>query len=187
MRISNFKYQIANIIILMMILCSCSTQKNTWATRSFHQTKVKYNILYNGNIAYDEGLKAIRDANTDDYSQVLNLYPVSNHKAAEASASQMDKTIEKCRKCIKLHSIKAKPKRDPKKASDPQYKLWLQSEEFNAYMSLAWIRLGEAEFHKGDFLGAVSTFNYIIRHYQNDPDMIAQCQLWIARAYAEMG
>ena len=188
MRISNFKYQISNIIALCaIILCSCSTQKNTRATRSFHQTKVKYNILYNGNIAYDEGLKAIRDANTDDYSRVLYLYPVSNHKAAEASAGQMDKTIEKCRKCIKLHSIKAKPKRDPKKANDPKYKLWLQSEEFNKYMNLAWLRLGQAEFHKGDFLGAVSTFNYVINHYQNDPDMIAQCQLWIARAYAEMG
>ncbi len=171
----------------MMILCSCSTQKNTRATRSFHQTKVKYNILYNGNVAYEEGLKAIRNANTDDYSRVLNLYPVSNHQAASAAASQMDKTIEKCRKCIKLHSIKSKPKRDPKKANDPKYKLWLQSEEFNACMDEAWMRLAEAEFHKADFLGAVSTFNYIIRHYQNDPDIIAQCQLWIARAYAEMG
>ena len=175
------------VLILGLILSSCSTQKNTWATRSFHQTKVKYNILYNGNIAYEEGLKAIRDANTDDYSRILNLYPVSNHQAAEASASHMDRTIDKCRKCIKLHSIKSKPKRDPKKANDPKYKLWLQSEEFNANMDLAWLRLGEAEFHKGDFLGAVSTFNYIIHHYQNDPDMIAQCQLWIARAYAEMG
>ena len=184
----SFTYKLSIVIALMaIILSSCSTQKNTFATRSFHQTKVKYNILYNGNVAYEEGLKAIRDANTDDYSTVLYLYPVSNHTAAAAASTQMDKTIEKCRKCIKLHSIKAKPKRDPKKASDPQYKLWLQSEEFNAYMSLAWIRLGEAEFHKGDFLGAVSTFNYIIRHYQNDPDMIAQCQLWIARAYAEMG
>lgn len=175
------------LVLLGLIFSSCSTQKNTWATRSFHQTKVKYNILHNGNIAYEEGLKTIRDANTDDYSRVLYLYPVSNHQAAEAATAQMDKTIEKCRKCIKLHSIKAKPKRDPKKANDPKYKLWLQSEEFNANMDLAWLRLGQAEFHKGDFLGAVSTFNYIINHYQNDPDMIAQCQLWIARAYAEMG
>ena len=182
--------RVSRLIILglaVVSFVSCSTQKNTWATRSFHQTKVKYNILYNGNIAYDEGLKAIRDANTDDYSRVLYLYPVSNHTAAQAGASQMDKTIDKCRKCIKLHSIKSKPKRNPKKANDPKYKLWLQSEEFNKNMNLAWLRLGQAEFHKGDFLGAVSTFNYIINHYQNDPDMIAQCQLWVARAYAELG
>ena len=187
MKVSNLKYKIAYIIAFVIIASSCSTQKNTAASRSYHKTKVKYNILYNGNLAYEDGLKAIRDANTDDYSRVLYLYPVSNHKAAEASKSNMDRTIEKCRKCIKLHSIKAKPKRDPKKANDPKYKLWLQSEEFNPAMSMAWMRLGEAEFHKGDFLGAISTFNYIIRHYQNDADMIAQCQLWIARAYAEMG
>ena len=183
----NIPSVITGLVFGLILLSSCSTQKNNWATRSYHQTKVKYNILYNGNIAYEEGLKAIRDANTDDYSRILYLYPVSNHQAAEASSSQMDKTIEKCRKCIKLHSIKAKPKRNPKKANDPKYKLWIQSEEFNVNMKLAWMRLGEAEFHKGDFLGAVSTFSYILRHYQNDPDIIAQCQLWTARAYAELG
>lgn len=173
--------------VVVTIATGCSTQKNTWATRSFHQTKVKYNILYNGNTAYEEGLKQIRDAHEDDYSRILYLYPVSNHTAAEAAASQMDKTIEKCRKCIKLHSIKSKPKRDPKRANDPQYKLWLQSKEFNANMSMAWMRLAEAEFHKGDFLGAISTLNYVIRLYENDADMIARCRLWIARAYAELG
>ncbi len=175
------------MIVAVTIATGCSTQKNTWATRSFHQTKVKYNILYNGNTAYEEGLKQIRDAHEDDYSRILYLYPVSNHTAAEAAASQMDKTIEKCRKCIKLHSIKSKPKRDPKRANDPQYKLWLQSKEFNANMSMAWMRLAEAEFHKGDFLGAISTLNYVIRLYENDADMIARCRLWIARAYAELG
>ena len=175
------------MIVAVLAATGCSTQKNTWATRSFHQTKVKYNILYNGNTAYEEGLKQIRDAHEDNYSSILYLYPVSNHTAAEAAASQMDKTIEKCRKCIKLHSIKSKPKRDPKRANDPQYKLWLQSKEFNANMSMAWMRLAEAEFHKGDFLGAISTLNYVIRLYENDADMIARCRLWIARAYAELG
>ena len=175
------------MIVVVTVTTGCSTQKNTWATRSFHQTKVKYNILYNGNTAYEEGLKQIRDAHEDDYSRILYLYPVSNHTAAEAAASQMDKTIEKCRKCIKLHSIKAKPKRDPKRANDPQYKQWLQSKEFNANMSMAWMRLAEAEFHKGDFLGAISTMNYVIRLYENDADMVARCRLWIARAYAELG
>ena len=187
LQVKNYRNIVFLLVGLVILFSSCSTQKNTGVTRAYHQMKVKYNILYNGNNTYEDGLKAIRDANTDDYSQILNLYPVSNHKAAEASASQMDKTIEKCRKCIKLHSIKSKPKRNPKKANDPKYKLWLKSEEFNANMGMAWVRLGEAEFHKGDFLGAVSTFNYIINHYQNDADMIAQCQLWVARAYAEMG
>lgn len=165
----------------------CSTQKNTAVNRSFHQTKVKYNIFYNGTIAFDEGQKAIINAHEDDFSTIIPLYPVSDHKAAEASKSQMDKTIEKCRKCIKLHSIKAKPQPNPKKRKDPKYKLWLEQEEFNNQMGNVWIRLGEAEFSKGDFLGSVGTFSYVLRHYEYDPDVTARCQLWIARAYAEMG
>lgn len=173
--------------LMVLIASGCSTQKNTAANRSFHQTKVKYNIFFNGNIAFEEGQQTTIAAHEDDFSTVIPLYPVSDHKAAEASTSQMDKMIEKCRKCIKLHSIKAKPKPDPKKRQDPKYKKWLEQEEFNNQMDKVWIRLGESEFSKGDFLGSIGTFNYIIKHYDYDPDVVAQSQLWVARAYAEMG
>jgi len=150
--------------------------------------KTKYNIYHNGAISFLEGEKAIMEANKDDFSSILNLYPVSNHEAAQAASSQMDKTIEKCRKCIKLHSIKARPKVNyEKKRNNPKYAAWLEQEEFNNQMGNAWMMLAKAEFHKGEFLGSISTFNYIIRHYSNDADMVAQCQLWNARAYAEMG
>jgi tetratricopeptide (TPR) repeat protein len=150
--------------------------------------KTKYNIYHNGAISFLEGEKAIIEANKDDFSSILNLYPVSNHEAAQAAGSQMDVTIEKCRKCIKLHSIKTRPKVNyEKKRNNPKYAAWLEQEEFNNQMGNAWMMLAKAEFHKGEFLGSISTFNYIIRHYSNDADMVAQCQLWNARAYAEMG
>ena len=174
------------VCLSILALTACSTQKNTWASRSFHQMKTKYNIQYNGRIAFEDGQKAIQKANQDDYSSILNLYPISNHESAQAATSQMERTIEKCRKCIKLHSIKARPKINPKKRKDPKYKAWLQQEEFNNQMGSAWLLLAQAEFHKGDFLGSISTFNYIARHYSHDKDMVAQCQLWAARAYAEM-
>ena len=183
---SNIVFLLVSGLIVLMA-SGCSTQKNTAATRSFHQTKVKYNIFYNGNIAFEEGQQATIKSHEDDFTTVIPLYPVSDHKAAEASTSQMDKMIEKCRKCIKLHSIKAKPKPDPKKRQDPKYKKWLEQEEFNNQMDKVWIRLGESEFSKGDFLGSIGTFNYIIKHYDYDPDVVAQSQLWMARAYAEMG
>lgn len=174
-------------LILPLLLSACSTTKNTKATRTFHAMKVKYNIFYNGNVAFIDGQQAVKQAHTDDFTQIIPLYPVSDHKAAEASTSQMDRTIEKCRKAIKLHSIKAKPKPDPKKRSDPQYKAWLQQEEFNPAMGNVWVRLAEAEFMKGDFLGSIGTCTYVIRHYSHDPEIIARCQLLMARAYGEMG
>lgn len=172
---------------LLAVISGCSTQKNTRASRSYHATKVLYNIQYNGTLSYNEGMKAIAKAAQDDYSTVLPLYPISDHNAANSASGQMDRTIEKCRKSIKLHSIKAKPKADPKKRQDAKYQQWLKSEEFNPAMGDVWIRLGEAEFHKGDFLGATATLGYVARHFSNNPDMVARAQLMMARSYGELG
>ena len=177
---------ISAAVLVALVASSCSTQKNTGMTRWYHQTKTKYNIAFNGRNAFNEGLEQIATAHEDNFGEMLPLYPVSDHKAAESATGKMDITIEKCRKCIKLHSIKAKPKPDPNRTKDPKYKQWLKHSEFNNQLADAWILLGQAEFHKGDFLGSVGTFNYVMRHYDYDPDVVAQCQLWIARAYAEM-
>lgn len=174
-------------IAVLLATTACSTQKNTWASRNYHAMTTRYNIYYNGNNSYIDGLNVIDKAAEDDYSSILPLYSVSHHEAAQAATSEMDRTIEKCRKCIKLHSIKVKPKPDPKRRGDPKYKAFMAQEEYNRHMDDAWLLLGKAEFHKGDFLGAVGTFNYIIRHYSYDKDMVAQCQLWVVRAYGEMG
>ena len=181
------KLRLLFILPFAVLLAGCSTTKNTGATRAYHGMKVIHNVYFNGRIAFDEGMQAIDKANEDDFSEVLPLYPISNPKAQHAGASQMDKSIEKSRKCIKLHSIHAKPKRNSRKMSDPQYKAWLQRKEFNNQMYRAWLMLGQSEFHKGDFLGSVGTFSYISRLYEHDKDIVAQCQLWTARAYAEMG
>jgi len=74
-----------------------------------------------------------------------------------------------------------------KKWSDPEYQLWYKQEEFNPVLKDVWLLLAKAEFHKADFIGSVGTFTYIARHYANDKDVVARCQLWIARAYGEMG
>ena len=178
----------AILLALTSCLIACSTKKNTAVSRGFHQMKTKYNIYHNGAISFLEGEQAIIEANKDDFSSVISLYPVSNHEAAQAATSQMDLTIEKCRKCIKLHSIKARPKVNyDKKRNNPKYAAWLEQEEFNNQMDNAWMMLAKAEFHKGEFLGSISTFNYIIRHYAKDANVVAQCQLWTAKAYAEMG
>ncbi len=180
-------YHLLAVALVAMALLSCSTQKNTGASRAFHAMKTRYNIYFNGNTSFEEGEKATRDANKDNYAELLPLYPVSNHEAAKAANSQMDRTIEKCRKCIKLHSIKAKPKINTKKRNDPKYKAWLTHEEFNEAIDDAWLLLGKAEFSKGDFEGAIGTFRYVINHFGYDKDVVAQCQLWIVRSYAELG
>jgi len=174
-------------LLLVVLISGCSTKKNTWLSRGYQATNTRYNVYFNGYVSYNEGLKNIQKANKEDYSTIIPMYPISRHSNATAATTNMDLTIEKCRKAIKLHSIKVKPAKNYKKLSSPDYKLFYNQEEFNPALKEAWLLLGKAEFHKGNFLASVGTFSYIVRHYGSDKDMEATCQLWIARAYGEMG
>lgn len=178
---------IVTLLLLTIFLSNCSTKKNTWTTRTYKAINTRFNVYFNGITSYEEGINNIIKANVEDFSGVIPMYPISKAANAKAATSNMDKTIEKCRKAIKLYSIKQKPTRSIKKANQPEYKLFYDQKEFNPALKDAWLLLAKAEFHKGDFLGSVGTFAYIARYYSTDKDMVTKCQLWTARAYAEMG
>ena len=183
----NFALNIIAYLILFITVTGCSTKKNTWSSRTYHELNTRFNVYFNGQLSYDEGIQNIEKANKEDYSTIIPMFPISRHSNASAAVSNMERTIEKSRKAIKLHSIKAKPNKDEKKANQPKYQLFYNQEEFNPALKEAWLLLAQAEFHKGDFLGASSTFAYIANRYTTNKDMVAQCLLWKARAYAEMG
>ncbi len=178
---------IVTLLLLATMLSNCSTKKNTWTTRTYKAINTRFNVYFNGMTSYEEGMKNIIKANVEDFSDVIPMYPISKPANAKTAASSMDKTIEKCRKAIKLHSIKQKPELNTKKANKPEYKLFYNQKEFNPALKDAWLLLAKAEFHKGDFLGSVGTFAYIARFYSTDKDMVTKCKLWTARAYLEMG
>lgn len=144
----------------------------------------RYNVEFNAKNSYIEGQKIINDANKDDFTTLINLFPITN--SGGGAVSQMERTIEKCRKAIKKHSITKKPKRDSKKARDAKYQYFYNQEEYVHGVKRAWILLGKAELHKGDFLGAASTFSYIQRHYPSDNEIVCEARIWQARAYSEM-
>jgi tetratricopeptide (TPR) repeat protein len=173
-------------LVLLSALTSCSTQKNTWLSRKYNSTTARYNINFNGRESYLKGLKALQNAHQEDYTHIIPMYPVSNHEIVNSASTDMDRTIEKSRKAIKLRSIKQKPKRNLQKWTNPQYRAFYNQQEFNPMIKEAWLLLGQAEFHKGDFIGAIGTFGYIERHYADDNDIVAQCRLWKARAYGEL-
>ncbi len=174
-------------LLLLIFLSACSVRKNNWATRNYHALITHYNIYFNGNESYKEGLKRLNEDPKDDYSKLLPLYTISIPDNGKSVESEMDKAIEKCRKAIKLHSIQKKPKIDRKKLKDAKYQAFLKKEEYNSQLKYAWILQGKAEFHKGDFMGAVATFSYIMRHYSTEFDVVLEAKIWQARAYAEMG
>lgn len=180
----------AVIILLITIMAfafiGCSTKKNTPVTRFYHAMTARFNIYYNGEVAYKDGIKALDDANKDFYLEKLPMYEIGNKNSVGSGSSNFDIAIEKSQKAIKLHSIKKKPKRNPKKLKDPKYKLWLSRKEFNPFLHNAWMLMGKAQFQKGEFIEAASTFSYIARLYAAEPEVQAKAKLWLAECYSQL-
>ena len=53
---------------------SCTTQKNTFITRTFHNVTSKYNVLFNGSESFKKGQRTMLDNHRNDYSELLPVF-----------------------------------------------------------------------------------------------------------------
>ena len=65
-------------------------------------------------------------------------------------------------------------------------KEFLARKEFNPYMYHAWLMMAEAQFQKGEFIEAASTYNYIIRLYSTQPEIASIAKAKLARCYVAL-
>ena len=176
-------------ILMLMLLCvisACSIKKNTPTTRFYHAMTAHFNTLYNGEVAYLDGEEAQMKSHQDDYNRMLPMYISTNKTTAGVGKSNYETAITKCEKAIKLHSMKKRPTVKPSQKKDEKMKAFLARKEFNPYMYHAWLMMAEAQFQKGEFIEAASTYNYIIRLYQAQPDIASIAKAKLARCYVAL-
>ena len=58
-------------VLVGMAINACSTKKDTVINRNWHALNTKYNTLYNGNIAFEEGREELNANYRDDYWEIL--------------------------------------------------------------------------------------------------------------------
>lgn len=171
----------------VMALAACSsTEKNTGMSRRIHAFKARYNTYFNGSEAFKEGRLAQEEGNRDNYTEVIPMYVTGNKATVKIGGSNFDRAVEKCQKTIKQHSITKRPKWTKSRAKTAKDKIWLSQKEYNPFLWKAWFLLGEAQFRKGEYMEAASTFAYIERLYFSKPDLVARARMMEAKCYAEM-
>lgn len=170
------------LLLTAGLLVSCSTQKNTATTRFYHKTTAHFNTVYNGRVAFDEGMEAQRKGHVDNYTELLPMYIVADKKTAAMGKGNFETAIEKSQKAIKRHSIKRKPKKPSGRMSEKQ-KAYFARKEFNPYLRHAWMMFADAQFQKGEFIEAASSYNYILRLYSDQPDIASVARAKLARCY----
>lgn len=175
------------LLPLLLFLTACSTQQNTWLSRHYQELNTRYNVHFNGNEAYKQGVDQLNNGQQDDYTQRLPMYPVSNHALAKGTSSSMKKAIEKTEKAIKQRSIRVKPKKKPTSTSKASYKQFYAKEEFNPFMDDVFLLMANAQFHMADFNSSAATCSYIMRHFADDKTVQDKASILLARSYKELG
>jgi tetratricopeptide (TPR) repeat protein len=168
---------------LVWVFAGCSTEKNTWATRTFHNINSHYNIYFHASESVKQGVLNIEERIEDDYTRLLPIYKSSNPSAGQMVKSDMDNAIMKCSKLIEIHSITKKPKR--KRNRTRKYQEFASQEEFNKWIDDSYLLIGEAYFYQQNFVGAIDNFGYVVRKYP-DEDTKYEAQIWLIRSYTEL-
>lgn len=174
-------------LVVMLAVCLCGCKSNTKLNRGLKAMNTKYNVYFNGNEAFKEGLTKMEETHDEEFSQRIWLHPVYKlvGKKEPAANAQFDRAIEKCKIALQRRSISNKPKRN--RRNTPEYKLWLTRTEYNPFLHNAWLLSGKAQFYKGDFSNAAATFSYTAHRFWWRELTVKECHIWAARVYAVQG
>ena len=179
-------HTLAMLMALLLLTACGSTKVNTAQSRFYQAFVTRFNTYHNGHEAYKEGLTSQEKSHKDNYMEIIPLFPISQESTRSAGGGSFDKAIEKAQKAVKLHSIKQKPKMKAGKPLTEKDKQWMAKKEYNPFLHNAWMLMGKAQFQKGEFLEAASTFSYITRLYSDEPDIVAEARMRMAQCYAEL-
>lgn len=170
-------------VLMAGLLLSCSTHKNTATSRRWHAFTARFNTIYNGQRAFEDGLEAQVKGHRDNYNELLPMFISADKKTAAIGKGSYETAITKAEKAIKQHSIKAKPKRPTGRKLTTKELAFYNQREFNPYLRKAWMMFADAQFQQGNFIEAASSYNYILRLYQNDVDVTNVARAKLARCY----
>lgn len=124
------------IVLFIVILFGCSSEKNTWTAKSYHNLTAHYNGYY---YALDEINKieaSILASNLDDYNRILRLFPSFDSSMAKGYDKEAQEAIKMASIAIQRH---------------PNSK-WVDD---------AYILVGKARMYTLDWGNAIETFKYV--------------------------
>jgi tetratricopeptide (TPR) repeat protein len=179
-----YTQKIIVILVLFVAAYSCSTKKDTIINRNFHAITTKFNILFNGQEAFNKGIEEVNTGYIDDWFSRLPIEPIvfeedkivlesfnSNPGAGFGGESEEEKkelttferAEEKAVKAIQKHGMN------------------IDGTEHNRQIDNAYLLLGKSRYYSQRFIPAIDAFNYVIANYPQ-ADLIAETKIWRAKA-----
>lgn len=168
-RISYYRIFFATgAFILLVALISCSTKKNTFSRRLYHNITSHYNVYFNGKESLNEGTLQLLDGVKDNYTKVLPVFNFGTKQEAMQLNQTMDRAIQKASLTIQKHSMT------------------FDNSEKVKWIDDAYLMIGKAYFYKQEYFSARRTFNFVMQEYGYN-DIKYTAMIWLALTYNQTG
>ncbi len=158
--------QIIVLLLLALMVFSCSRKKDKWTNRTWHNVTTKNNTLYNGRVAFEKGKQDIVQTYNDNFWELLPVERLIVSEDVrlpnEVLNANFDKAEEKAVKAIQKHSM------------------LIDDRERNPKMDESFLLLGKARYNEQRFIPALEAFNYILYKYPTSNN-INHAKVWKAK------
>jgi hypothetical protein len=151
-------------IATLVLLLGCSTKKNKFPNRAYHNLNARFNGFYWAREALKEGVLKLDKSHVDDYSRILPFYRYADEKAAFSNNSHWDRAITKTSTVIAKHSMLIKGK---------EHCRWIDEN---------YLVLGQGHYFKRDYFEAIDVFEYVVKKYKDNPSKYLAL-LWLIKTY----
>lgn len=156
------------VVAAIVVLSGCSTQKNTFPNRAYHNVTCRYNVYWNGNQAMKDAEKELKKLSKDNFTATLPVYNYPDKADLGPALSHLDRTIEKSSKAIHKHSMMIKGK------------------EYVRTIDDAYFLMAKSYFYKQDYQQANKVLNYIAHTYPKS-NIFDEAQVLLARTQVRQG
>ncbi len=155
------------------LLWACSTEKNAWLNRSFHNTTARYNGYFNANELMKEALNSYELGFKENYNELLPIFKYADEKDSKSLYPAMDTAIKKCATVINKHSM---PEKKEGKYAKTEWCRWIDDN---------WFIIGKSKFHKREYEESIEMFEFVMDQYETK-EISHKAKLWSAKCRIEM-
>ncbi|WP_158856143.1 type IX secretion system periplasmic lipoprotein PorW/SprE [Lunatibacter salilacus] len=135
-KVLNRKILLVAYLLGCVLVFSCTSQKDTFMNRLYHNTTARFNAYYLAKEKMEELDRKIMEEYEEDFSQILPVFYPLDSAVIEGSEAELDEIRSLCSKAIDWHRIS--------NWVDPSYFL-----------------LGKVDYYMANFDDAQNTFKYL--------------------------
>lgn len=154
--------------LMLLLTVSCSREKNTVISRSYHWVTGRDNFFFNGRQQVREGAQTLAQSHVDRYDRLLSIFRYADEKSAKAIFPQMDEAIKRFSIVIQRHSM------------------IFNGEEKNRWVKESYYWMGNAYFYKHDYWAAIETYQFVSSSYPKD-EIRYDALLMLVQCYLQLG